>query len=141
MRTAALAVHEAGVVIFNQAELEQLHQQGVDSQGRMVAKRVGIKDHLKTSTRLFARAFGTEFSLDYQDRRWASFNRAIDSRIRFVHPRTAASLEVHEQVVRDLGDSIGWFANQIVRLLTKIRDRIDTPSSAPGADALPSQRS
>ncbi len=82
-------------------------------------RHLNFKQNLKFACRMFAKAWGKDFSLEAGGPGWDALFKAVKIRNRITHPKSRSNLEINEEEMRIVQKAYQWFKKSIVDKHTK----------------------
>lgn len=83
----------------------------IDDSGKTRSRRpfIPVKNNIRFTFDVFARAHSVTESPDYQGSGWQAFQRALQVRNRITHPKVTADLAVSDDEIRATDEAWSWF--------------------------------
>jgi len=126
MRESLLELHEQGFLNLSPSEYCLLAEARYALDGgkpKQIMARSSSLDTMRFSFSQFAQGFGSRFTLNTSDHRWQAFQESWKLRHSVTHPKLVDDLYLSPNSIRQFGDAIGWFSEQMAHLLRASLDR------------------
>jgi hypothetical protein len=127
-RQSALFLYKSGQLQLSEGEyalLAEKRYQWDMGKIREVDNFNRALDNVQIAFALFPRAFGVNFVLNVGDHRYNSFQQALKFRDTITHPKAPSDLALTGEVMNHLGNAVGWFSSEALRMQRLCYDTID----------------
>jgi hypothetical protein len=114
--------------LLSNAEIALLNEEAYDlnekGEAYVQTKYINITRNIKFAFQVFARAFGSNYSLKVDDNGWDCFRKSLKVRDRLTHPKKIGDLDVTEQEVNDILIALQWYKLNFDQVLGMVETNI-----------------
>lgn len=128
LRQSALSLYRSGQLVLSAGEyalLAEKRYQWHKGEVRETENFNRALDNVQIAFAQFPRAFGIDFHLNVGDHQYDSFQQAMKFRDTITHPKDPSDLALTSDAINHLGNAVGWFTSEALRMQRLCYDTID----------------